>query len=61
MLGDGRCFIQPLLANGATSGHASADEVGQAAYNLYHHCVVKRGVGGIVTNIGRSLGKTPRC
>ena len=52
--GDARCFIQPMLAIGATSGHASTNNVGRAANTLFHHCVMGHGVGGVATEIGKT-------
>lgn len=49
---DGRCLVQPVLKKGATSGRASATEVGGAAYTLLHRCVIDKGVGGIAGDIG---------
>ena len=52
VLDDGLCFVQPLLKVGATPGHASSHEMGQAAFTLLHTCVMKQGVGGIAGKIG---------
>ena len=49
---DGLCFVQPCLQDGVTSGRASATEVGQAAWTLFHKCSIEFGVGGIAGNIG---------
>ncbi|CAF9927366.1 MAG: hypothetical protein ALECFALPRED_003692 [Alectoria fallacina] len=49
---DARCYVQPILTEGAVTARASPREVGEAAYTLFQECVVKRGVGGIVGDIG---------
>lgn len=49
---DGLCFIQPFLKENVVSGHASSIEIGHAAYTTFQSCVVKRGVGGVASNIG---------
>ncbi len=49
---DGLCFIQPFLKPGAGIGHASATQIGQAAYTTLQTCVIERGMGGVATNIG---------
>ena len=54
-IGDGRCFTQPLLASDVTSGHASATQLGGAAYTLFHRCVIEKGIGGIAANLGKLL------
>ena len=57
--GDGRCFVQPMLSIGATSGHISATNVGRAAFTLFDVCVMGYGVGGVATNIGELLHLKP--
>ena len=52
MAGDGLCFVQPLLKEGAIIGHASSQQIGQAAYTMLQACVVERGMGGMAYNIG---------
>jgi hypothetical protein len=52
-LDDGLCFVQPILKGDATSGYASNHELGQAAFALLNACVMERGVGGDVGNIGK--------
>ena len=59
ILGDGRCFIQVILAPGFTSGKATSTQVGQAAFNTYSHCVVKYGYGGIAAQIGECVISAP--
>lgn len=49
---DARCYVQPVLAEGAVTARASSREVGNAAYTLFQECVARRGMGGIVGNIG---------
>ncbi len=44
--------MQPVLKKDVPSGHASATEVGQAAYTLLQTCVIEKGVGGIAGDIG---------
>lgn len=39
------------MKRGATSGRASAKEIGEAAYTLLHVCVMEKGVGGIAGDI----------
>lgn len=51
---DGLCYVQPILEKGATVGHASSSEVGQAAFTMLQACVVERGIGGEAYNIGKS-------
>ena len=54
-LGDGLCYLQTVLAGGASSGTASTTDIGVAANALIKHCVVSHGVGGIVSHIGRPI------
>ena len=51
---DGLCFIQPILAQGVDIGHATATQVGTAAYTLLQTCVIERGMGGLALDIGES-------
>jgi len=51
---DGRCYIQPFLTGGATSGRASFTNVSRAASAIIQGCVIPRGVGGTAMNIGAS-------
>ena len=44
--------MQAVLLRGATTGHASMTQVGQAAYTIFQHCVIDKGVGGIAADIG---------
>lgn len=49
----GRCYVQPVLAEGATIGHAGPSEIGNAADTLSNECVLKKhGIGGIAGSIG---------
>lgn len=48
----GRCYVQPVLAEGATIGHAGPSEIGNAADTLFNECVLKHGTGGIAGSIG---------
>lgn len=45
--------MQPFLKEGATIGHASSTEIGQAAFTMLQACVVERGMGGMALNIGK--------
>lgn len=49
---DALCYVQPVLSEGAITARASPEEVGSAAYTLFKECVIKRGIGGIVGDIG---------
>ena len=49
------CIVEALLAEASKSGHASATELGRAAFTLFHACVMKEGIGGIAANIGNFL------
>ena len=52
VVGDGLCFVQPVLQSGAISGQATSIEIGQAAYTMLQTCVIERGMGGMASNIG---------
>ena len=45
--------MEIVLAEGATSGHASSSQFGRAAFTTFQQCVVNWGYGGIVSNIGK--------
>ena len=51
---DGRCFVQPALIRGMTTGLATSTEIGRAAYTIFQRCVVEKGLGGIADMIGTS-------
>lgn len=52
MAGDGLCFVQPFLQEGAIIGHASPSQIGSAALTMLQTCVIERGMGGIAYDIG---------
>ena len=52
MADDGQCFIQPLLITGISSGHASSQQLGTAAFTLLQQCVIDQGVGGVAGDVG---------
>ena len=49
---EARCYLEPVLLNGAEWGSASASQIRDAASDLLVKCASKAEQGGIATNFG---------
>lgn len=47
-----RCYLEPVLLNGAEWGRASPSQIRNAASDLLVKCASKAEQGGIATNFG---------
>lgn len=47
-----RCYLEPVLLNGAVWGSASPSQIREAASDLLVGCASKAEQGGIATNFG---------
>ena len=49
---EARCYLEPVLLNGAEWGSASPSQIRDAASDLLIKCASQAGKGGIATNFG---------